>query len=140
MAIEKCGADGSLAVEEDVTHDLLLACSGLDLRHPALWSYRDRPPATPLGGGAGTPQSISNCSRGAAAGGWSCSRDFGPMILASINEHTRRSHVILPTVARGRFPDGDWFCRNGADTAVCSIDAICELFCLVFWCVFFIFV
>ena len=111
LEIRPCADNGTSAVEEG-SKDFILACAGLNAAQPTVWKYRDR---YPLG-----TQIIANCSK------TTCSLPYSPLILSIINEHTQRSHMIIPDVLRGRFPDGTWTCENDGQTAQCALDVICE--------------
>ncbi|KAK7106101.1 uncharacterized protein [Littorina saxatilis] len=118
LSVSPCSSNGTIAVEEN-SKDFVFTCgSDLDMQHPTTWTFQDRPPDP--------QQVISVCSRSPSSSSypWSCASNYSVMIIGSINEHTRRSHVILPDVIRGRFPDGTWRCKNGGSFAECSIDVV----------------
>ncbi|KAK7106109.1 uncharacterized protein [Littorina saxatilis] len=119
LAIIGCNSDGSMSVEDHVK-DLLLVSGDLDMTSFTIWTFQDRNTSNPR-------QIISNCSTHSPSSSspvWFCDSTFNVMIKTDINEHTRRSHVILPDMSVGRFPDGTWRCENGGRVAECSIDVV----------------
>ncbi|XP_076457665.1 uncharacterized protein LOC143291602 isoform X2 [Babylonia areolata] len=110
VEVEPCDSGGEVEVEEGST-DVVLGCTDLRLSRPTLWHFQGRTPGD-------TKMLVANCT------GATCSADYSPLILASMNQQTRRSHVILPNAIRVGFPDGTWFCENGGDSAQCVVDII----------------